>query len=112
MWKYLVSAGDDKVVRIWDIATRKTVRTIRGQIGDGPEGKIHAAALFPNNKYLAVGGWLAGDLRSRHALRLHVFHSGAVIGLLKGHTNVVNSLAFSPDSQHLASGRADHTVRL
>ena len=33
--KYLVSAGDDKVVRIWDVATAKTVRTIRGQIGDG-----------------------------------------------------------------------------
>jgi WD40 repeat protein len=53
--KYLVSAGDDKVVRIWDIATGKTVRTIRGQIGDGPEGKIYAAALSRNDKYLAVG---------------------------------------------------------
>jgi WD40 repeat protein len=37
--KYLVSAGDDKVVRIWDIGTGKTVRTIRGQMGDWDEGK-------------------------------------------------------------------------
>ena len=32
--QHLVSAGDDKVVRNWDVATAKTVRTIRGQIGD------------------------------------------------------------------------------
>jgi WD40 repeat protein len=31
--KYLVSTGDDKVVRIWDVATGKTVWTIRGQRG-------------------------------------------------------------------------------
>ena len=36
--KSLVSAGDDKVVRIWDIASGKTVRTIRGQLSDGRRG--------------------------------------------------------------------------
>jgi WD40 repeat protein len=54
--KYLVSAGDDKVVRVWDVKTGETARTIRGQIGDGSEGKIFAAALSANDKYLAVGG--------------------------------------------------------
>jgi WD40 repeat protein len=110
--RYLVSAGEDKVVRVWDVQTGETVRTIRGQTAEGDEGKIYAAALSPNDRYLAVGGWLAGDPDSRCAVRIHDFQSGKVIGLLKGHTNVVLSLAFSPDGRYLASGSADQTVRM
>ncbi len=53
--RYLVSAGDDKVVRIWDLETGETVRTLRGQIGAGHEGKIYAMALSPDERWLAVG---------------------------------------------------------
>ena len=38
--KYLISAGDDKVIRVWDVETGKVARTIQGQIGEGSEGKI------------------------------------------------------------------------
>ena len=61
--KYLVSAGDDKVVRVWDVKTGETVRTIRGQVGDGHEGKIYAAALSAQDKYLAVGGWMQPEVQ-------------------------------------------------
>ena len=33
--KQLVSAGEDKVIRVWDWQTGSTVRTIRGQVGPG-----------------------------------------------------------------------------
>src|ERR1700694_1064286 len=49
--KELVSASDDKVIRVWDWQAGTTVRTIRGQVGPGDEGKIHAIALSPD------GGW-------------------------------------------------------
>lgn len=109
--KYLVSAGDDKVVRIWDVATEKTVRTIRERIGDWPEGVIYAAALSPDERYLAVGGWLA-SAPDYGVIRIHDFQTGNVVALLKGHTDSIHSLTFSPDGRYLASGSADKTVRV
>ena len=103
--RYLVSAGDDKLVRVWDVNSGKTVRTIRGQINQGDEGKIYAMALSPDNRYLAVGGWMKVPGKSGHKIRLYDFASGKLLALLKGHTNVVNALAFSADSRWLVSGQ-------
>ena len=110
--KRLVSAGDDKVVRVWDTAKGETIRVIRGQIGDGDEGKIYAAALSPDERYLAVGGWLAGTRQQRDAVRLHDFASGNVLPLLQGHTDVIYDLAFSPNGERVVSGSWDDTLRL
>src|SRR5262245_53187993 len=91
--KYLISAGVDKVIRVWEVETGRLVRTIQGEIGDGDEGKIYAMTLSQDDRYLAVGGWLTGDLINTRAVRLHDFRSGAVVGLLKGHENVIGALA-------------------
>jgi WD40 repeat protein len=109
--RYLVSAGEDKVVRVWDIASGKTVRTMRGQIGEGDEGKIYAAALSPDERYLAVGGWLA-DPADAGVIRIHDFRSGDAVGVLRGHAGVVICLAFSADGHFLVSGGQDKTVRV
>lgn len=101
----LVSAGYDKVIRVWDIASGQTVRTLRGQSEEGDEGKIYAMALSPNGQWLAVGGWMAGStLEERHSIRLYDFNTGEVVAVLPGHENVVLSLAFSPDNRYLVSG--------
>lgn len=101
----LITVGQDKVIRIWDTATGETVRTLRGQIGPGHEGKLYAAALSPDGKTLAVGGY---DLH----IPLFDLGSGQVTRLLRGHENVISALAFSRDGSLLASGSSDKTVRL
>ncbi|MEN8218540.1 MAG: WD40 repeat domain-containing protein [Pseudomonadota bacterium] len=109
----LVSAGDDKLIRVWDIETGQTVRTLRGQIGAGHEGKIYAMALSPDGRWLAAGGFMAGTNTEKvGTIRLYDFSSGRLIALLSGHTNVVNALAFSPDSRILVSGSADFNAIL
>ena len=75
----LYSASDDKTVRVWDVATGEMVRVLRGQIGAGHEGKLFAAALSPDGRTLAVGGWLPGVPAERDSIRLLDARTDAVL---------------------------------
>ena len=109
--KQLISAADDKVIRVWDWQAGNTVRTIRGQVGLGDEGKIYAAALSRDGRWLAAGGWTHKECAGRCGeIRLYEFSTGNLVALLKGHENVVLGLAFSPDGKRLVSGSFDKTA--
>nr|VFK60527.1 MAG: WD40 repeat [Candidatus Kentron sp. TUN] len=112
--KQLISVSDDKTIRIWDVERGELLRTLHGQMGEGHEGKLHAGALSPDGDLLAVGGWFPGEPKSRNAIRLIDLHApqDAPLRLFKGHSNVILSLAFSPDGKRLLSGSFDHTARL
>ena len=117
----LVSVSDDKTIRVWSVSPdgrRATLaRTMRGQMDDGRGGMLAAAALSPPNatgqqRWLAVGGFLAGSQAERDAVRLHDYASGAIQALLQGHTDAVLALAFAPSGRWLASAGKDMSVRL
>lgn len=129
--RQLISVSYDKTIRIWDPEDGALLRTIRGQIGKGDEGKIYAGALAPDGRVLAVGGYLGppdehvgtSDLFDSPdklgkftfylgQIRLIDLESGQQIATLKGHTNVVLDLAFSQNGQWLASASADDTIRI
>lgn len=106
----LVSASDDKVIRVWDIGTGNTVRTLRGQIGNGNRGKVYALALSPDGRYLAAGGRIVESGEGNHPIRIYEFKSGEIVALLDGHNDAVLSLDFSPDGRMLVSGSTDDTA--
>lgn len=110
----LVTASYDKTIRVWSATTGELERTLFGEQGEGPAGRIHAAALSPGDRWLAVGGWLgtqAEPERSSAAaafqIRVFDFRSETGYRLLSGHTDTVLSLAFSHDGKRLVSGGAD-----
>ena len=106
----LVSVSHDKTIRLWDVETGDLIKTLRGYIGDGPEGRLFAGALSPDGKILAVGGFLGkpgGDPENTGQIRLFNLETEEQIGTLKGHENVIFALAFSTDGTWLASGSGD-----
>ena len=64
-----------------------------------------ASCSVPDGSTIASGGWDS-------TIRLWDARTGNHIHTLSGHTDEVNSVAFSPDSSTIASGSADGTVLL
>jgi WD40 repeat protein len=103
--RQLVSASEDKTIRVWDLATGKTVRTLRGESTPGIQGKIYAMALSPDGKWLAVGGWNSDQSAyNEFGIRLYDFGSGRLVTRLESKNFLAYNLAFSPDSRYLISG--------
>ncbi len=108
--KRLISGSDDKTIRIWNLETGATERIIRGEAGEGEEGKIMALALSPDGRTLAVGGRLQGSQGGESAIRIIDIETGEITHLLEGHSEAILSLVFSPDGTLLASSGMDDTA--
>ena len=117
----LLSAGDDKVLRVWDVrdpTQPRLVRNLRYQVGPGNEGKIFAAALAPKTaggpQLLALGGFFDADTGTNYGdIRLIELDSGKVHAVLRGgHTSIIGALCFSADGKRLISAAADNLIRV
>jgi WD40 repeat protein len=87
--RLLASGSDDYTIRLWDVATGSLVRTLTGHTST-----VVRSAL------------LAGS--DDDTIKLWCSHRQPRVG----HTNDVNSVAFSPDGRLLASGSDDDTIKL
>ena len=111
--KELISVSSDKTIRTWDVASGEQIRFLRPPRGPGHEGKLYAAALTPDGRTLAVGGYGLQDAFGR--IYLIDMFTGRIERVLKGHTASTLSLACAahPDGRLLlASGSHDKTARV
>ena len=54
--RFLITASDDKTIRVWELPSGRLAQIIRPPIGEGNEGKLHAVALSPDGVTIACGG--------------------------------------------------------
>jgi WD40 repeat protein len=102
--RVLATASDDKTVRLWSLPDGKLKRIIRLPIGDGNAGKVYAAALSLDGRWLAAGGWdAAWDKIRKDSLTIVDLSNGAIqrVGAFE---SAINQIAFSADGRRVAIG--------
>lgn len=98
--KRLVSAGQDKSVRIWDMQTGKELRRC-----DGHTASVTCVALFREGPFALTGS-------EDGTVRLWNTDDGKELWKFEGHKGTINSVAVAPNGRRGASGGADQTSRL
>jgi WD40 repeat protein len=108
--KQVVTAGADKAVRVWDIATGETAKIFYLPAGAGDEGALSASALSADGKKLAVTGMPLG--KGAHGVLTYVLslETGQLEQVLKGHRATIPALVFSPDGRFLFTASNDKTA--
>ncbi len=101
--RFLVTASDDKTLRVWDMLTGALLKLIRPPIGDGHEGQLFSVALSPDGKTIACGGWAGYAWDRSQSVYLFDRERGALIKRITGLSEVIKHLAYSKEGRYLAA---------
>jgi WD40 repeat protein len=110
--RFLVTASDDKTVRVWELPSGRLLRIIRVPIGAGNEGKLYAVAISPDGSTIAAGGMTGYEWDETVCIYLFDRESGRLIRRLGGLPDVVLHLVYSPDGRYLAATLGRNGVRV
>ncbi len=110
----LITASDDKTLRLWNPADGSLLRTLRPPIGPGDEGRLYAAALSPDGQWVATGGSTQAGGEGQGSYLVYLFDraSGELRHYLVGLPDVVNHLCFSRDGRYLAASHGSGGLRV
>jgi WD40 repeat protein/serine/threonine protein kinase len=96
----VVSAGSDRLIRVWDVATGRGIHALRGHTD-----AICAIDITRDGTRIASGSW-------DKTVRLWDAQTGTCSAVLRGHSDIAHAVAFSPDGRRLASAGWDSVVRI
>ena len=95
----------DGTIRLWDSRAGELLRVFKGH-WDGYQAGVKAIAFSPDGQRLATAGGGTEVLEPKnrdHSAKIWDIESGRELLSLEGHSNVVYSVAFSPDGRQLAT---------
>ncbi len=95
-----LSAGFDRTVRLWDVATGRELRRYGGH-----SQPVWDVVFAPDGRHALSGG-------HDQTLQLWDVETGHEVRRFTGHTGAVRKVAFSPDGRRAASASFDRTARL
>ena len=98
--RFIVSASNDKTLRIWGYHTGELKRTLIGH-----EEAVNTCAISPDSQIIASGS-------DDKTIKLWRFDHSYAYQTFSGDRAAVNSLAFSNDGQYLISGGSDKTIKI
>ncbi|MEM6400175.1 MAG: NACHT domain-containing protein [Cyanobacteria bacterium P01_D01_bin.116] len=104
----LVSGSEDRTVKVWDIQTGICVNTFTTQNCLVRAVTLNPISTFSSEKKCQIVAF-SGD---NYTINISDILTSKYQITLKGHTNWVKSIAFSPNGKILASGSLDYTVKL
>lgn len=96
--QWLASAGNDKTIKIWDMAKQTLRGTLRGY-----GHAINSLAFSPDGQWLASGG-------NDGSVRFWDVKSGAQRGALRGHGHPIYAVAYSPDGKRIIASGKDRSI--
>lgn len=96
--KTLFSGSTSGTIMLCDVEKRNVIDIISTY-----SGSIYSLATTSDGKTIAIGS---------NTVKLWDIVNCKEIAELEGHTNYIESVAFSPDNRHLASGSWDNTIKI
>lgn len=114
----LLTGGNDKIARLWDMATGNEVRTFRGLGHDnfgGPrlsDAGWLSVAFSPDGRQALTGGGVVSGTALDNVAQLWDVESGDQIRALRGYIHVVTSVGFSPVGDQILTAGEDKIARL
>ncbi|MBW2052909.1 MAG: protein kinase [Deltaproteobacteria bacterium] len=98
--EYALSGGVDGALKVWDLVTKRCLKTLRGHAGG-----VLDLCLSKDNNHALSGS-------NDQTLKLWRINTESCLRTLEGHTANVNSVRLSNDTQLGLSGSEDRTIRL
>lgn len=101
--------ADTKYVHAWDLPSKKQLWNFTSEL-KSKDAAISRIALSNDDKRLAIA--YGGPPSTDCPINIHDPDSSAKLSSLAGHRGAIDSIAFAPDCDTLATGGEDRTIKL